>query len=670
MKERYARLYSQNAMLYTESSPIVVSAGTLLSDSLTGKVLVQLKLKNISEKEVSSLTADILPLNAEGEEKYNAVKYEYTDLHACRDDSFGSNIAVVMPDTAVRSYKVRIALVCFADGSIWEGREEYFSPLPAPRRLEAALDDEELSRQFRISYGEDCNYMSSEEGDLWFCTCGAINHADEPKCHRCRRVHSALKNINLASLRSETSKRVTAEKKQEEEESIENSEKRGKLIKLLAILVPAVLIIAVLLATLPGYFIRKNNYAKAVSLLDAGEYDYAQQAFEALGDYEDSRELAEKEIPYRRAAYIMSCAEKGDTDALVMLGMKRSELGEEETVSTALYHRAAEMFAALGDYRDSAAQSAAAEKAVSDYYESLLSDSYDSAAALLKENRFCEARDAFAALGDYKDSQSMVTECIYRKAELLFGLTEKYSMEGISCSLSTVTGEKSVFYIPQEIYVKLGSGISTDIREICAADGVEINYEAPPAEGTLPFCDAVSSLYGSLGDYKDSTARVDSATDAGDYTKPFYTFIEEGKLAEALAWLNEFDGDFAERDRWASFISIYLPFCGTWQFDSGDPTLVPRTLGVNAPCSSIATAVLLSENGGAVLRIYIEGNTNYSIELQPSIKEDGTVSFSYSPDGVTSFYLIINNAGKISYSQHNSNIPTNEILCSVFAKTA
>ncbi len=668
MEERYSRLYSQGGMLYDESSPIVISAGTLLSDALTRKVLVQLKFKNISEKEVSSLTACILPLNAEGEEKYNAVEYKYTSLNAHRDDSFGSNTAVVMPDTAVRSYKVRISLVCFADGSRWEGREEYFSPLPAPKRLEAALDDEELSRQFRISYGKDCNYMSSEARDLWFCTCGAINHADEPKCHRCRRVHSALKNINLASLRFETSKRITSEKKQEEEESIENSERRGKLIKLLTVLVPAVLIIAVLLATLPGYFIRKNNYAKAVSLLEAGEYDYAQQAFEELGDYEDSRLLAEKEIPYRRAVYIMSCAEKGDTDALVMLGMKRSELGEEETVSTALYRRAAEMFAALGDYKDSAAQSAAAEKAVSDYYESLLSDSYDLAAALLNEKKFCQARDAFAALGDYKDSQSMVTECIYRKAEMLFGLTEKYSMEGITCSLSTVTGEKSVFYIPQEIYIRLGSGISTDIREICANDGVEINYESSPSEGFLPFCDALSSLYASLGDYKDSAGQLGSATEAGDYTKPFYAFIEEGKLAEALTWLNEFSGEFAERDRWVNFISIYLPFCGTWRFDSGDPTLVPRTLGVNAPCSSIATAVFLSENGGAVLRIYIEGNTDYPIELQPGITKDGTVSFSYSPDGITTFYLVINNAGKISYSQHNSNFSSDEILCAVFAK--
>ena len=362
-------------MLYAESSPVIIPAGTVLADSLTKKVLVQLKFKNISDKEISSLIAYILPLDASGKAPDKAVEYRYNALSIPRHESFGAGTAVVMPNTGVRSYKVRVGQVCFADGSRWEGKEDYFAPLPAPERLEKAYDDEEMSHQFRISYGEDCVYLASEAKDLWFCTCGAVNHEGEIKCHKCRRVYSALKNISVDSLRSETSKRLSSEMQQEAEEDIENTEKRSKLLKLLAIIIPVVLILVILLATLPGYFARKNNYAKAAALLEQGEYDQAQQLYEELGDYEDSRELAEKEIPYRRAAYIMDCAAKGDTDGLVMLGMKRSELGEEETVSTALYRKASEMFAALGDYKDSAAQSAAAEKAISDYYEGLLSDS-------------------------------------------------------------------------------------------------------------------------------------------------------------------------------------------------------------------------------------------------------------------------------------------------------
>ena len=658
MEERFTRLYSQDGMLYTEGSPVIVSAGAVLSDSLTKSFLVQLKFKNISDRTISSLSVSIQPLSASGEEKGKVVEYKYSGLDAHRDDCFGTKTAVVIPDTEIRSYKLRISAVLFDDGSRWQSKEEYFTPLSAPKLLEDAFEDEELSHQFKISYGGDCDYMPSEEKDLWFCTCGAINHAEELKCHKCRRVHSALKNINISALRSENSRRVSSEKKFEEEEDLENAEKRTKLIKLLAVLVPALIIIIALLATLPGYFKMKNGYENAVALLDSGKLDEAQTAFEALGDYENSRELAEQEIPYRRAMYIMSCAESGDTDGLVMLGMKRSELGEGETVSTALYRKAIEMFTALGSYKDSATQVTNAENSIADYYDSLLHNSYDEATALLNAKSFCKARDAFAALGDYRDCASMADECIYQKAEQLMALTEKYSMEGIFCTLSTVTGEKSVFYIPQSIYIKLGSGISTDIRDICSSDGVEIKYEEVPDSGYLPYCDAVSELYASLGNYKDSTEKSGAAADAGDYTKPFYAFIQQGKLAEALTWLNEFQGDFPESDRWASFISRFLPYCGTWSFDSGDPTLIPRTLGIDVQCSSITTLVFLSDDGSARLQIYIEGSAEYIIEMQLSINENGSISFIVSPDDMTFFHLVLNNAGKLVYSKHSRSIPT------------
>ena len=667
MEQRYSRLYTQAGMLYAEASPVIIEAGTVLADSLTKKVLVQLKFRNISDREITSLLACILPLDASGEAQDKAVEYLYNNLSIPRDESFGAGAAVVMPNTEVRSYKVRVGKVCFADGSEWQGQEDYFAPLPAPERLENAFDDEEMSRQFRISYGEDCIYLASEAKDLWFCTCGAVNHADESKCHKCRRVHSALKNINVDSLRSETTKRLSSEMQQEAEEDIENTEKRSKLLKLLAIIVPVVLILVILLATLPGYFARKNNYAKAAALLEQGEYDQAQQLYEELGDYEDSRELAEKEIPYRRAVYIMDCAAKGDTDGLVMLGLKRSELGEGETVSTALYRKASEMFAALGDYKDCAAQSAAADKAVSAYFEGLISDSYDAAVKLLKEKSFCQARDAFLGLGEYKDSREMVSECIYRKAEMLSELNEKYSMDGIFCSLSTVTGEKSVFYIPQEVYIQLGSGISTDIRDICGPDGVEINYEEPP-EDYLSFREAVSSLYASLGQFKDSADKSGFEADEVDQSESFYALISEGKLSEALTWLNDFGGEFADRDQWASFIGLYLPFCGSWEFDSGDPSLFPRTVGADVQCAAITTAVFLSEDGGAVLRVCMDGNDDYPIELQPTLQENGSISFFVSPDGVTTFYLVINNSGMLNYSQYNNNYPTGQPQSAVYSK--
>ena len=74
----------------------------------------------------------------------------------------------------------------------------------------------------------------------------------------------------------------------------------------------------------------KMDYNKAVELYEAGGYEGAKAAFEALGDYEDSAEYAAKAqlvLDYRNAI----------------------ELYAEEK-----YSEAAEAFEALGDYEDSA----------------------------------------------------------------------------------------------------------------------------------------------------------------------------------------------------------------------------------------------------------------------------------------------------------------------------
>ena len=54
MSERYSKLFSLPENLYAEGAPVIVSAGNLLKDNQTGKVLAQLKIKNITEKDYQS----------------------------------------------------------------------------------------------------------------------------------------------------------------------------------------------------------------------------------------------------------------------------------------------------------------------------------------------------------------------------------------------------------------------------------------------------------------------------------------------------------------------------------------------------------------------------------------------------------------------------------------
>lgn len=122
-----------------------------------------------------------------------------------------------------------------------------------------------------------------------------------------------------------------------------------------------------------------NQYEKAMSLYEAGDYERAASIFEELGDYENSVEMA-KESKYAKA---MSLYEAED------------------------YARAASVFEELGDYKNSAKMAKESKYA----YASQL---------LFEDKEFDSAKRIFGELGNYSDSEELCLECDYRKAEEAF----------------------------------------------------------------------------------------------------------------------------------------------------------------------------------------------------------------------------------------------------------
>ena len=68
-------------------------------------------------------------------------------------------------------------------------------------------------KQYKLKYGADCKFAAQEHKDLWFCTCGALNHSGE-KCHVCKKELIALKNVDLETLKAERDARLEAERQE------------------------------------------------------------------------------------------------------------------------------------------------------------------------------------------------------------------------------------------------------------------------------------------------------------------------------------------------------------------------------------------------------------------------------------------------------------------------
>ena len=251
MAERYARLFSLPENQYTVGSPILIAAGALLKDNQTGKVLAQIKFKNISDKQIKAVKISIDAFDVSGKELEGIAEYQYLDLAAARMVEFGHKQAVALPDAVTRAYRVNCTGVFFADGSAWNANPDAsWNSLPVQRTLTAQLGD--LAEQYQRDTSAKSNFVPVEHEDLWFCSCGAINRSGESHCHDCQHSKAELfAALNVEMLRQRNAEYIAA-----------NAERRTKTMRFATICVAviAIIVAASILATqviIP--YVRYNN---------------------------------------------------------------------------------------------------------------------------------------------------------------------------------------------------------------------------------------------------------------------------------------------------------------------------------------------------------------------------------------------------------------------------
>lgn len=119
MSERYSRLFSLPTNLYTEGSPVLIAAGALLKDNQTGKVLAQLKFRNISQKAIQSVKVKVNACDTAGCPLAGVDSFSYLDLSVAAGEEFGQSKPIYLPDATTRSFTVEILSVVFTDHEVF-----------------------------------------------------------------------------------------------------------------------------------------------------------------------------------------------------------------------------------------------------------------------------------------------------------------------------------------------------------------------------------------------------------------------------------------------------------------------------------------------------------------------------------------------------------------------
>ncbi|HEY8890511.1 MAG TPA: hypothetical protein VIM70_09680 [Clostridium sp.] len=333
VESRYTNIRYIDLNYWFKEWPVEIINGSLLYDALYDNVVLQLKICNISNENISSVYISVECFDDAGDqidENDNTVKYTYQDLDVRPNNTVGENVAVPLINKNVRKVNIHVEKVVYKNGDIQKiNIDDQVKKIPERTKIDV-LGNVLIGELDRIKLEE--NPYSIEfvpkvvEEVGWICCCGRLNNISDLTCCRCGRDKAGQFNIiNKEYLeKSYNDYQIYQEKmelkaKQEKQREDEEREKQIKLedaikqnqkvkkIRIAKITLAAILlffIIFVSIRYIKPAVIRNQQYGSAIKLLNSGKYDEALPAFEKLKHYKNADEEI-KETHYRYAAELL-----------------------------------------------------------------------------------------------------------------------------------------------------------------------------------------------------------------------------------------------------------------------------------------------------------------------------------------------------------------------------
>ncbi len=374
MSERYQMVYKMPSNLFFDGCPVLIEAGAIQKDTMTGKILAQLKLYNISSKTIVACKVRLKAYSVSDDQLDGVNSFSYLDLQVNGGEFFGTKTPIYLPDLETRRISVAVTQVVFSDNDSWSNDEDVeWSAVPDSKAINQYIQDEELLKQYRIIVGNNSAFYPQKINGLFLCTCGNINLESVERCNKCHREYSKLIQILDVEELSNSTKLRLAKEKEIQEEKLKAAKKAEeeriarwiKIKKNLKIAIP-VLIASIIAIILLNHFViipmgkrsdverlikarkyqealrilrdlgedssselvQSCNYQLGLEAMESGEYATAIEYFETAGDYEDASQLINKSRVYVELIDIRETLEDSVVEAYSLLCELDSDLPE------------------------------------------------------------------------------------------------------------------------------------------------------------------------------------------------------------------------------------------------------------------------------------------------------------------------------------------------------
>ena len=347
--------------------PVQIEKCNILFDTIASQIVLQLKLRNISNRTISAVYFEYCAFDSANELIEPHGEYAYLDLLVNPGETFGERVAIVLANNKTRYVTPVICKAVFFDGEIWRN-DKAVEPYELPQR--PLLIDELSADCFQVFEREKSQlslsdviksifiYLPMQTEFYWICICGQANELDKNCCGRCHTEKQwVFDQTSISHIMDQIKK-----EKQIKLDKKEHNKRRIKLFGGVSLL--ALFIWAFISFALP--FIR---YTHAKDLLQNGNYDSAIQIFNELNDYKDSK------IQINDCIYYKALTAK----------------------TNGSFKEAIELFSQIADYRDSE--------------ELYIQSKYDYAVALIQTSNYNDALLILQSIGSYADAEALSGTC-------------------------------------------------------------------------------------------------------------------------------------------------------------------------------------------------------------------------------------------------------------------
>jgi ankyrin repeat protein len=299
--ERYKIIKTTEHKKWLAGCPVRIEKSQLVFDNHNDKVILQLKLFNLSDKIIKSIFMDIDCFDDALDFLSSIKDFAIQGVDALPQSHFGEHQPIILESSKTTNVKIIISKVVFVGGSVWRNDEKN----PGINLPEQKIIDPQ--DQLFVQIARECNekgikpnYWLEENDDYWRCTCGQPNTNDVLQCGYCKANKEWLKQHLDKDYLSEANARFKeAEEIRLEELQKQTAAKKQKVSKLIKIV--ATVCVICLVAAISIGKITDNTYSyKYYRLKQLNAYDEQgnTQLISAIvnNDNETAKTLIEKGV--------------------------------------------------------------------------------------------------------------------------------------------------------------------------------------------------------------------------------------------------------------------------------------------------------------------------------------------------------------------------------------